>query len=334
MNAAAHYRAFSFIVPKNGNLSKFHFRTGTVTTGDTLHISFQDANADGSPDGVADEYRTLVVGSGDDEAWLTTGIMSSDGTDLGTKRAVTEGQRVCVVMRFDSFVAGSMWLQYFSSSGVASNFLLSSTDSGSTWAHVAGSGFACAVEYDDGTFAYLDGAYPIKSITTTSVNTTSTPDEYSLRFRLPFPVRALGVVIRAASTDTEFGLYPDSGAALATKVPLVAATTLDKRAVHFSSAIDLAANTWYRISWKPTTTTNRSIPVYTLNSAAIREAFALGLNFSLGTRSDGGSWTDDDTKFILASLLAVGFDDGSGGGGGSCSYGALSNGTRVVPVAQ
>jgi hypothetical protein len=211
---------------------------------------------------------------------------------------------------------------------------LRSTDSGSTYTQVVGAP-SFAVEYDDGTFACLTDTVPLVSITATSVNSGSTPDEYCLKFRLPFPVRVFGLKVFGACQDTEIGLYPDSGSALATGVPLPASATIGVlRYILFSSPVNLLANTYYRISWKPTSITSRSIPVYTIASAAVREAFDLGLNFALGTRADGGSWTDDETKFIQAGLMVSGADDGSGGGGGSCNYGALTNGTRVVPVAQ
>ena len=335
MSAAAHRKALSFVAPKAGDIAKVHFRTGTVTTGDDLHISLQDQDSDGNPDGTEDQYRVLTVGDGDDNAWLSTGIISSDGTDGGTKRTVAAGDRLSVVFRFNSYVAGSLWLQYIASASYNGlSAFLGSTNSGSTWAQALGA-MAIAIEYADGTFAYIDNTVPFSSISNTSVGSGSTPDEYSLRLRLPFPVRVMGLMVRGASADTEIGLYPDSGAALATGVPQPANTSGSIiRKILFSSAVDLLANTYYRISWKPTTATVRTITVYSMASAGIRGAFSLGTNFALGTRADGGSWTDDETQMIMASLLVSGIDDGAGGGGGSCSYGALSNGTRVVPVAQ
>lgn len=335
MSAAAHFRAFSFIAPKAGNIHKVHFRTGTVSTGDTLRVSFQNVDALGYPDNTDDQYRDLVVDSADDNAWLSTGIISSDGTDGGALRAVSVGERLAVVFKFPSYVAGSLWLQYMSSGSTHGHtFLAFSNDSGTTWALQAGTVVA-AVEYDDGSMAFLENASPIKTITFQGVLSTSTPDEYCLKFRLPFPTRCLGMSVFGASQDIEMGLYPDSGAALATGTPLPSSATMGiRRTIMFSSAVDLAANTWYRLSWKPTTASSRSIPVHTLHSAAYREAFSPGLNFALGTRTDGGAWSDDDTKFIVATPLISGFEDGAGGGGGSCSYGSLPNGTRVVPVAQ
>ena len=333
MSAAAHYRALSFIAPKAGDLSKFHFRTGTVTTGDDLHISFQNADSNGNPDGAVDQYRVITVDSADDNVWKTTGIISSNGTDGGAKRTVAAGDRICVVIRFNSYVAGSLWLQYMADAAVSGySTFLQSTNSGSTWSEVNGA-MDAAIEYADGTIAYLKNTAAVESFTTTSTNTGSTPDEYSLRFRLPYPVRVAGVEIKGASTDCSFALYPDSGSALASGEPVIKGTTSLRRSLIFSSPVDLDANVYYRIGWKPTTGTNRSLQLYNLNSAAIREAFDLGLNFSLGTRVDAGAWSDDTAKFMLATLICIGADDGSSGGAG-CSYGALSNGTRVVPVAQ
>lgn len=329
-----HKRAWRFTAPKTGNLSKVHFLTGTVTTGDDVKVSFQNASSDGKPDGIIDQYRVINVDSSDDNVWKTTGIISDNGADGGVKRAVTAGDSICVVFEWNSYVAGSMAYQYLAVANLSGgNTFWSSIDSGSTWSEVVGS-FAGAIEYDDGTFAYIQNSAPLETLTTLTLANNSTPDEYSLRFRLPFPVKVAGVAVKGASTDVELSLYPDSGSALASGSPIILNTSQNtRRSVVFSSPVDLNANTYYRIGWKPTTTTSRGLAVFYMNSAPMREAFDLGLNFSLGSRTDGGSWTDDTSKFMLASLLVVGFHDGTGGGG-SCSYGALSNGTRVIPVAQ
>lgn len=335
VSASTHQRAFRFTAPKAGNLSKFHFKTGNVATGDDLKISFQDANSEGKPDGVIDQYRVLTVDSADDNVWKTSGIISSDGTDGGAKRAVSAGDSICVVLEWNSYVAGSLWYQYLATASISGGSTFwQSTDSGSSWSEILGQ-MGCAVEYDDGTFAYIQNSAPIETFTSPSVGSGSTPDEYSLRFRLPFPARVHGIAVKSASQDTVLSLYPDSGAALASGSPIVLSTSGNvKRTVMFASPVDIDANVYYRIGWKPSTTTARSIPLFYLSNAAMREAFDLGLNFSLGTRTDSGSWSDDTAKFLLGTILVSGFDDGAGGGGGSCSYGSLPNGTRVIPVAQ
>jgi hypothetical protein len=51
--------AFVCEAPKTGVLRKVCFRTGSVVTGDTLKVSFQDVDpATGDPNGTADQFRT------------------------------------------------------------------------------------------------------------------------------------------------------------------------------------------------------------------------------------------------------------------------------------
>lgn len=330
LSAAAHRVAATIQIPKTGNLSKVHFQTGNVTTGDTLHISFQNVSSVGLPDGTEDQYRTLVIDSADDNVWKTSGILTDTGADGGAKRAVTAGDRIAIVFKWNSYVAGNMWFQYLADTTSGQlTALLTSTNSGSTW--TVGSGaLAIALEYDDGTFAYLDNTFPVSAFTTNNVGNGSTPDEYGLKFRVPFKTSIRGIAFRGASQDVEFLLYPESGAALASAVtPYPSSTSpTNRREAYFATDVELDANTWYRIAWRPSTGTTRQLVTYTLNAAGMMEAFSIGLNAMLCTRTDGGSWTDTDTQFVLATPLCNGVDDGAGGGGGGCS---LANGTAVIP---
>src|SRR5574341_1236927 len=87
------------------------FRTGTVTTGDTLKVSVQDllTTAD-DVDEVIDAFRTIVIADGDDNVYKETGLITSDGTDTGTKKSVSPSSPLGVVFEFDAFVAGNLQL--------------------------------------------------------------------------------------------------------------------------------------------------------------------------------------------------------------------------------
>lgn len=336
MSLAAQHWAISLIAPKTGNLAKIHFWSNSVITGGDVHVSFQNVDTVGKPDGVVDQFRLITMLGTDDSIWKSSGLITSDGTDIGTKRVVTAGDKLSVVFKWNNFINESMnFGSLLDSNIVAITYLFSSTDGGSTWGG-QNSRMLFALEYDDGSIAYLQDSLPLKgSSAILNLTETSTPDEVCLRFRVPFPVRATGVAVFGEGVDTILSLYPDSGAALAQGSPEVASLTPTFRhEYHFTSPVDLLANTWYRIGFKPTNGATTTIRRWDMAASNYREAFDLGLNFMHGTRVDSGAWTDSETSMMVATLLVSGLDDGTAGGGGTCNFGALPNGMRVIPVAQ
>jgi hypothetical protein len=75
---------------------------GTFNISTSVKFSFQDLDSNGLPDGTPDEYRAGIILESVGSTWVPSGIMSSDGTDNGTKRTVTRGQRLACVIEFDS----------------------------------------------------------------------------------------------------------------------------------------------------------------------------------------------------------------------------------------
>lgn len=84
-----------------GTIRKVHFRTGTVTTGDTIKASIQGVSVQ-FPDGVIAKSGTVAVADGDDSVWKTVDL------GAGTGLAVTQGQWIAIVLEYDSYVAGNM----------------------------------------------------------------------------------------------------------------------------------------------------------------------------------------------------------------------------------
>lgn len=313
LNASADWLAIVVRIPKTGTLRNFHFRTGTVTTGDTVRVAFNDLDAAGHPDGTDDEFRDYVLGAGEDNNIISTGIISSDGTDIGTKRSVTVGDELAIVLKWSSYVSGNYNVSRITSAEwVGPPAVLTSVNSGSTWTGQAGCPI-CALEYDDGTCAYLESTGIFEGNVVTSVGSGSTPDEYALRFQVPGKVRVVGAFVQAASTDTDMTLYADGGSTLAGPATCALDGLTDdiSRTYYFSSTVDLEPATWYRLSWKPTTATTRQTVIYDLPDADLRGTYPLGTNMMLSTRSDAGSWTDDTTKFMMAGLLVSHIEDGA-----------------------
>lgn len=325
IDAAAEKIAVVFRVPKDGNLARVGFRTGTVTTGDTLKVSFQDLDTTtGNPDGVVDQFRTQVVADVDDNVWFRTGLMTSDGTDTGTLRVVTRGQAIAAVIEFNAYVAGNLNIVHHSA---ANNFYLFGgyvTHFTAAWAKSILMHAVLAVEYSDGTFAYIPSTLPADTKTSTNFNTGSTPDEIALKFRLPVPVRVLGFWIASAiSGDFNVVLYDSDGTTpLATfvgdKDTATTSTAAAAFSAPFSSSVSLLANTFYRLALLPTTASNISRVDFTVPSTpgvAQLDQISGGQDFHWSQRTDAGAWSDTTTKRPVMGLILDGLDDGVSTGG-------------------
>ena len=308
---------FAFIptLTKTGTLRNVHFRTGTVTTGGTLKVSFQNLDATELPDGVIDQFRTVVVNSVDDGVWFRTGIMSSDGTDGGVKRAVTQGDRLAIVIEFDSG-AGIINIVTIDQASERAEFGHVRFNESGTWAFQLMMA-VMALEYDDGSFAYLHDALPWQTFGSNTVQNTSDPDEYALRFQVPFGMSIHGFKGKFGGKNVTVRLMQDDDTVLGTVEFDVAGTTAtSSRQAFFPSDITIVKNTNYRLAWRPNGADSNIIYTYTLDSAGLRDIMALGTKLEGSTRKDAGAWTNSQTVLPMFALLANGFDDGAAGVGG------------------
>jgi len=141
--------------------------------------------------------------------------------------------------------------------------------------------------------------------------------------RFPFPVRAHGIVTGcdlAGATDLVLYSTP-LGTPVAEKTISVALQTVgtstsagDGR-FPFSSSFDLAANTDYVVSIKPTSATNVSVRYKTFDAAAHQGSEPLGTNCYAVNRSTGSFAAQNSSKDRFAIGLLVGAFDVGGSGG-------------------
>lgn len=323
-----------FRAPKTGTLDKFEFRIGTVFSAQNLKCSFQDVSlTTGFPDETADQYRVISSGI-TSNTWQVPGLITSDGTDGGTKRAVTRGDLVAAVVEWDSAV-GDIVISGITTDGNASamigGFPRPVQKASSTWT-MGASPMIVAIKYDDGTYAYISPALmPFKTITAQSFASNSTPDERGIYFKLPFTASVSGAWARIALTgDTDFVLYGSDG------TTVLASASLDKDLgsssgsatgymVFFGADVTLTADTFYRLVIKPTTTTSMTLYDFDVNAAAIMDAIDLGQNCYHTQRTDAGSWSETTTKRPFMGLILNGADVTAGGGGNTYSRGRVVN---------
>lgn len=219
LDAAAEKIAVGLRVPKTGTLHSVGFRLATVTQAPAngLKVSFQDVDlANGDPDGTADQYA--VVSSGlVSNAWIdvgATGYMGSTGTGSGTKRSVTLGDYLAVVIEFANFSAGDS-LNVGGSYAVLNAFGNHYIDYYLvSWAKQTTALGTVALKYDDETYAYIPALAPYKNSGYTDLNTSTTPDEIALKFKKSYPVKVNRLwgrfEVKSAAADFQLVLYGKS----------------------------------------------------------------------------------------------------------------------------
>ena len=311
---------FLISVPRSGTLNKIWFRTEDVITGDTLRVSFQDLNAAGYPDGTADQYRLVTIASVDDNTWFTTGSITSDGSDSGTKRTVTVGQTLGIVFDYATRTAGDMRISlgrnYSSSySFIGTNITINYETS---WVTTGISSMCIALEYTDGVF-YTPGCMPAVGSLSTAVSSSTSPDELANIFSVPYPttiwglgitcntlsLRPFDVVLYSSDGSTvlatgSFGSVPNTTGPIVTPIP-------------FTTPYTLSAGTSYYASFRPSGTTNNNIYKNTFPSTVVMGATPFGSSCYGASRTNAGAWTT--TPLVQYSIFPIftGFEDSAGG---------------------
>ena len=175
------------------------------------------------------------------------------------------------------------------------------------------------VRYNDGSYAWTPWLFPASTFGNTAFNSASTPDERGLYFSSPVPVRASGIWVYVdADADFDLKLYDSDGS---TVLKTIAVDT-DLRALvaariqyhYFPASQELLANTNYRLTALPGAS-SIGLAEFTVNAAAIMDAFSGGQACHLTTRADAGAWTQTTTQRPIMGLIIDGLSDGAGGGG-------------------
>jgi hypothetical protein len=319
LDAAADYMAFILTVPKTGSLETVHLFQSQQTSIQDLHVSFQDLTATGDPDGTADQFVVYTPVGGDLNTYKAVGPITSDGTGGGARRSVTQGDRIAVVVRFNSTAGDIDILSGVTKDGtkdLRAPYAMFSSNSGTAWApHYDWP--TMMLEYvTDGIIHVPDTLPLLNSRNTVTMGNGSTPDEIGFKFQVPFPCKVVGVEMPGASTDILVGIENGAGGTIATEVSSDEPGTgsAGVRSYYFKEAeVTLAADTTYYITWRPTTATTRTTYNWDLVNAAARAGLAWGTVSSYNTRTDGGAWTEETTKTMICSLIISGIDDGAGG---------------------
>ena len=300
INGSGEAIAYIFRVPKSGTLDNFQVYLKTVSNNpdNGIRFSFQDVDSSGDPDGTQDQYRDVT--SALSVGWLSPGLMTSTGADGGVKRVVVAGQLLACVIEFVNFVAGDSIAfgcidDYDALHSLINLHYISQKDG--TWSKVQDGG-SFALLYNDATYGQLPWWFPATAFNTHTVSTSTSPDEYGLYFQTPMACTIDGAWLRididAACTVK---LYQES--TLLKSVDLYSGQrrlTVGNNIYVPFGPISIQANTVYRITILPTTTTSISVYSFTVNSQGLLVAVD-GVSTMYATeRSDAGAWTDTVTQ--------------------------------------
>ncbi len=333
MNSVSDKNSFLIVCPQAGDIKQVHVVFPTITTGDDIIFSLQDLNATtGDPDGTQDQFRVKSVVTGDAGNRIASGIISDDGMDGGVLRTVTKGQKLYVVLEFDSWVAGNMVLAIGSLEtgwiGYPAVKESTSTEQ-AVYPNIA-------IEYDSGGIVPVVGCFPYEGFTSITLGTGTTPDEIGSKFQVPFDMRLQGIVTPAFdSGDIDIQIENAGGSVLAGPASYHFepndTTTTNKKTIFFDTPIDLVKDTDYYFVLKTTSATTGLVKTLDITSGMLA-AFPGGTNWPYVSRVDAGAWSESATTKMMFSLIASGFSDGSGAAP-TCNFAGLVNGTRVVPLA-
>ena len=318
IDASGEKAAFIVRGLKAGNIDAILWRTGTVTTGGTVDVRLETVDATtGDPTGTLWGTTTNgaeVIADGDDNVVKIT--------SLTLDAAITADDVVAVVIVRDG-VAGNMQIVGFPDDSIwyqpyADLFT-------AAWAKVANLSPVVGFRYDDGSYAFVPGCWPMSTLATISVDSGATPDVYGNRITLPFPCRVAGWWFWAdMDGDVAIKLYDTDG------VSVLASDVLDlnmRPATNagiftgmFTSAVDLSTSGTYRLGLEPSSATALTVYSFTVAAAAVMDAFEGGQLIYQTTAKDPtgtGSWTDTTTARMFMGLIVSGFGDDTGGAGGN-----------------
>lgn len=304
IDASAEKVGVAIRATKAGTISKVWYSIHTITQWPTngIKISLQDLSS-GMPDGTADQYRVETV-EPSTGIWVQSGILSSDGTDTGTKRTVAVGDEFAVVIEFESFVASDSLIFGTQDSQISHQGIIPGRFGGrqyiSSWAANV-SPIHIFLEYSDGSYVKLDPNQNLAlQATNTNYHIATTPDEYGVAFVTEIPVKTSGVYIFTSGTlraDSTIVLASDAGT-IGTITPSTA--FYDAHASNnlillpFDSDIELAPGTTYYLTMKAGALTT-NIDQWIYDSAVIRNAsWLINENdsfYGISRTDEAASWT-------------------------------------------
>lgn len=297
-----------------------------LTTGKTISsITVWCAAVGGTPPAYTVRLETVTPGtppvpSGTLAATNTSGSITPVSANtaltatLTASYAPTDGEMLAIVINSAS-ATGVNFATFRACCPTGGSWYLPAAIVNTTGSYVAQSQPpSVRITYSDGTYATTVLSATITNLT---VDTGTTPDEVGnvIIPRVPMTVHGLGTFVRLQTTsaDAELILYDDTSSQIAV-ITLDAQTqvmdnTSNQYRIHVSDGLDhaLTVGATYRVAFKPTTLGDTNIGEIRFADTIDRKVF-LGVQDQVNqvpmldmyktSRSDAGSWTDDDSRIV------------------------------------
>lgn len=346
IDADGEYYGVAFQIPGTDDgksINKIGWRTMTVTTGGDIDVRLEGLNASGFADGTLASVNSnlvVAVGSGDDNVWFTSTLTSS--------HAVAAGDVLCAITKrpTSGTFSGNVASHRRSMKGTLFPYEVNNFGSDAK-SHFFLEPPSMAVGFSDGTYLQMPGVWPLDGSGISIFNNASTDAENGLKFQIPFPARIIGMWMQGGSNgsalaDHAIHLYDSSGVPQDTDANRLATIAVDGQHVGsdsvpsglqtrlFTSAVELAKDTVYRLTLEATTADNCALNRWDVDAASLLQAMPGGSNFTWTEDNGAGGWTDTGTRLPIMGLLFDQLDDGSGGGGGGglLTHPGMSGGMR------
>lgn len=304
-------------------IRRIQFRWGAVTKagGSGITLSIQDVDtANGPiirPDGTPDQTVAIAAADVTASTWHRSNALSAD-------RTVSHGDLIAVVFEFDG--GGRLGADSYALAGVAlSSGVLYPVNQQGAFVNYDGATWAfnnvmlnIVLEFSDGTYGTLQGALPASAINTHAFNSGSTPDEYAMKLTPEWEcdIDAIGAGV-APATGANFDMVLYSGTTVEQTVSVDQNATINTSVRPTTLPIpleNLAANSDYYISVKPTTTNNVTVYSFDVNDVAFLDLLGpWGNEMTYATRTDSGSWTETTTRRLFAWAQLAGVPSAAGG---------------------
>lgn len=287
---------FVWKVPKTGTINGIKFATGTVTTGCTLRGCMQTVDSSGVPTTTlyhANATGTVVVADADDNVekivTFTAGVAVTKGDDIFVGLDVSSGTPISLGIRKCAPAVGGMppygW----------QNIATVASNTGLTLPVIA-------ITWSTGTEVFSQYSALTSQNSTSSVSSSTTPDEIGMKFTMPYGGECDGWYFLSATSSNaqplDVVLYDSASAVLATH-------TLDTASIKNIGAVNHISGLWttpvsllrgrtYRLVLKPTTTTTWT---NLLGWVGLITVDAVGADqYGWTERTDAGAWTDTPSR--------------------------------------
>jgi hypothetical protein len=295
------------------SIRKVHFRTSTVTTGDTLDIRIEtvDTGANGDPTGTlwaANTNGACVVAKNDDNVWKEATLTADASLAVGDVFAIV------------AVSGGSANMNFTAYGDQAASFPYADVYNGTSWAK-DDNAVVLVAEYSDGSFEPLYGYLDVGAVNNRTFKSDDATNRRGNIFQVPFPTRAKGAwaFVDGDATFT-IKLYNAAG----TEMKTTAATNAFQRSaatpgLYFlpftAGAEALSAGTNYRIAVVPGTTSNIVAYDFDVPVAGMLDMFPGGQEVH-GSVFTSSAWVETTTARAYCGVILDAFDDAVGAGGG------------------